>query len=63
MMQSARAMKYMKLIRTCALNVSVILRLRNASRCAPVDCIPLDPNHVENKEELMEKYKILTGEK
>jgi ferredoxin len=29
----------------------------------PVDCIPLDPNHVENKEELMEKYKILTGEK
>ncbi len=29
----------------------------------PVDCIPLDPNHVENKEELMEKYKILTDEK
>ena len=29
----------------------------------PVDCIPLDPNHVENKEELMEKYEILTGEK
>jgi len=29
----------------------------------PVDCIPLDPAHVENKEELMEKYKILTGEK
>ena len=29
----------------------------------PVDCIPLDPNHVENKEELMDKYKILTGEK
>ena len=28
----------------------------------PVDCIPLDLNHVENKEELMEKYKILTGE-
>lgn len=27
----------------------------------PVDCIPLDTNHVETKEELMEKYKILTG--
>ena len=29
----------------------------------PVDCIPLDPNHVETKEELMEKYKLLTGNK
>jgi ferredoxin len=29
----------------------------------PVDCIPLDANHVESKEELMEKYKILTGAK
>jgi ferredoxin len=29
----------------------------------PVDCIPLDTNHVESKEELMGKYKILTGEK
>ena len=29
----------------------------------PVDCIPLDPNHKESKEELMEKYKILTGNK
>ena len=28
----------------------------------PVDCIPLDPNHAETKEELMEKYKRLTGE-
>ena len=27
----------------------------------PVDCIPQDPNHVETKEELMEKYKRLTG--
>lgn len=27
----------------------------------PVDCIPLDPDHVESKDELMEKYKILTG--
>ncbi len=27
----------------------------------PVDCIPLDPNHVETKEELMEKYKKITG--
>ena len=26
----------------------------------PVDCIPLDPDHVETKEELMEKYKRLT---
>ena len=29
----------------------------------PVDCIPLDPDHVETKEELMEKYKRLTGNK
>jgi len=29
----------------------------------PVDCIPFDPDHVETKEELMEKYKILTGNK
>ena len=27
----------------------------------PVDCIPHDPDHVESKEELMEKYKRLTG--
>ncbi len=27
----------------------------------PVDCIPKDPDHVESKETLMEKYKILTG--
>ena len=29
----------------------------------PVDCIPLDPDHQETQEELMEKYKILTGKK
>jgi len=29
----------------------------------PVDCIPLDPNRPETKEELLEKYKILTGNK
>ena len=29
----------------------------------PVDCIPFDPDHVETKEELMEKYEILTGNK
>jgi len=29
----------------------------------PVDCIPLDPDHVETKAELMEKYKRLTGNK
>ncbi len=27
----------------------------------PVDCIPKDPDHVEDKDTLMEKYKILTG--
>ena len=27
----------------------------------PVDCIPLDPDHVESQEELLEKYKTLTG--
>ena len=27
----------------------------------PVDCIPFDPDHPETKEELMEKYNILTG--
>ncbi len=28
----------------------------------PVDCIIVDPEHTETKEELMEKYKRLTGE-
>jgi ferredoxin len=27
----------------------------------PVDCIPLDPNRAESKEELLMKYKELTG--
>jgi ferredoxin len=27
----------------------------------PVDCIPIDPNHLETEEELMEKYHQLTG--
>jgi len=27
----------------------------------PVDCIPKDPDHEENHEELMLKYKKLTG--
>lgn len=27
----------------------------------PVDCIPLDPEHVESKDELWEKYAGLTG--
>lgn len=27
----------------------------------PVDCIPLDPDHPETKEELMDKYIILTA--
>ena len=29
----------------------------------PVDCIPLNPDHVETKEQLMEKYQQLTAEK
>ncbi|MCZ6883679.1 MAG: YfhL family 4Fe-4S dicluster ferredoxin [Gammaproteobacteria bacterium] len=27
----------------------------------PVDCIPLDPNHPETKDELMAKYHFLTA--
>ena len=27
----------------------------------PVDCIPQDPNHVESQEQLMAKFKKLTG--
>ena len=27
----------------------------------PVDCIPQDPNRVESEEELLQKYKQLTG--
>ncbi|HLB57994.1 MAG TPA: YfhL family 4Fe-4S dicluster ferredoxin [Gammaproteobacteria bacterium] len=29
----------------------------------PVDCIPLDPHHVETREQLMEKYQQLIAEK
>ena len=29
----------------------------------PVDCIPQDPNHVENKDQLMDKYKQLMASK
>ncbi|MBC9073533.1 YfhL family 4Fe-4S dicluster ferredoxin [Thauera sp. CAU 1555] len=29
----------------------------------PVDCIPLDPNHQETREQLMEKFVRLTGNK
>ena len=28
----------------------------------PVDCIPLDPDRTESKEELMIKYRALTGQ-
>ncbi len=28
----------------------------------PVDCIPDDPDNVESQEQLMEKYKRLTGQ-
>jgi ferredoxin len=27
----------------------------------PVDCIPLDPDHVENKQQLLDKYHHLTS--
>ena len=29
----------------------------------PVDCIPLDPDHVESREVLLEKYRRLEAEK
>ena len=28
----------------------------------PVDCIPNDPNHVENESDLLAKYKRITGQ-
>ena len=37
-----------------------------APRCrevCPVDCIPLDPEHVESPEQLMAKYRALTAAK
>jgi ferredoxin len=27
----------------------------------PIDCIPLDPDHKESREELLEKYRQLTS--
>ncbi len=32
-------------------------------RVCPVNCIPLDPNFAETKEDLYQKYKRLTAEK
>lgn len=35
-----------------------------ASQCVivcPVDCIPLNPDYVESQDQLMDKYKRLTG--
>jgi len=29
----------------------------------PVNCIPVDPRHVETREQLMEKYQVLMVEK
>ncbi len=29
----------------------------------PVDCIPFDPEHVESREALLDKYRQLQGEK
>ncbi len=28
----------------------------------PVDCIPLDANRIESKDELQKKYELLTGQ-
>ncbi|MDX1799312.1 MAG: YfhL family 4Fe-4S dicluster ferredoxin [Marinobacter sp.] len=28
----------------------------------PVDCIPVDPGHVETREQLLDRYRRLTGE-
>lgn len=28
----------------------------------PVDCIPVDPGHIETREQLMDRYRRLTGE-
>ncbi len=28
----------------------------------PVDCIPLDPDHVEGREELLAKYRAIQGQ-
>jgi ferredoxin len=28
----------------------------------PVDCIPLDPAHLETREQLLHKYRTLTGQ-
>ena len=36
----------------------------DTSQCVevcPVDCIPLDPNHEETKDELMAKYERITA--
>ena len=30
------------------------------SQCGPVDCIPLNPDYRETREELLEKYRRLT---
>ena len=32
-------------------------------KVCPVDCIPLDPDHVEAREHLYEKYQRLTAQK
>jgi len=37
----------------------------DTSQCVevcPVDCIPLDPDHKESREELLAKYRLLTGQ-
>ncbi len=31
-------------------------------RVCPVNCIPLDPEHEETREQLQAKYRLLTGE-
>ena len=39
------------------------LREPQCVKVCPVDCIPLDPDHVETKEQLHAKYLKLTGKK
>ena len=53
----------MKSIRTYVQNALGILINHSARFFCPVDCIPLDPNHVESQEDLMEKYKKLIAQK
>lgn len=50
-----------KLIPTYVLNAWAYDEPQCVQVC-PVDCIPLDANNVESQDELMDKYKIITGQ-